>query len=877
MFTPAMEQWLNMEKTEALPMHSGCRAVWRYCMLLVLGILAACSSGEVESVDPEPGVSRDLAEQRSARISDVRYILDFDLSASAQEPITGTAIIEFHLADDDAPLVVDFRGPAVQVSQLRLNGEAVAYRQPQDHILIPAEALTPGEQRLSLAFQSSDGALNRQPDFLYALFVPDRASTAFPVFEQPDIKARFSLSLTVPADWEALSNGALLSRESVATQPGRELLRFAETERISSYLFAFAAGELQVETAQRGGREFRLFHRETDEEALARNRDALFDLHTEALDWLEDYTGIAHPYGKFDFFAIPAFQFGGMEHPGAIWYRAESLFLDPSATRAQELSRASLIAHETAHMWFGNLVTMRWFNDVWMKEVFANFMAAKIAGPAFPDLDLSLRFFQAHHPAAYAVDRSAGANPIRQPLANLQEAGSLYGAIIYQKAPVVMQQLEDLLGEELLREGLQEYLSKYRHGNASWPELIAILDGLSSLDLEQWSRVWINEPGRPRIEAHWTGDGIHLRQRDDWPGRDLLWPQTLTLAVQSQGQLREYPVSFQDSETFLPLAAGEVPDFILSGAEGVAYGRFVLDAGSRQVLLQGVHDLAEPLHRAVTWQSLWEEVLDHELAPADFVDAAIAGIDREDDELVAQQLLGLLQSAWWRHLDQEQRLLRTAVLEARLWEALERAEEAGRKGTYFRALISMSLSSDGVDRLYDIWRNERPPEGLPLEEQQYINLAEALALRGIPEADAILATQEDRISNTDRLARYRFVRPAFAADAAARETLFQDFLALENRRREAWVLDAVSAIHHPLRAGDTRHLLRPGLELVPEIQQTGDIFFPLRWLNALLNGHSSPEAAAIVRQYLDEQEGLPLHLRQKVLQAADELFRASAQ
>ncbi len=854
--------------------HRGIGRPWY--LLLMFGMLFSCGNEEVEIMDPEPGVSRALAEQRAARISNLAYGLSFDLPASPGEPVTGQVTLDFRLADADEPLVLDFRGPPESVSGLRLDGETVSYRQPPGHIVIPSDALVPGDHQLSMDFHSADAALNRQDDFLYALFVPDRAATAFPLFDQPDLKARFTLQLNVPETWQALSNGALLSREAVTTESGRELLHFAETERISSYLFAFAAGELQVETAQRGGREFRLFHRETDEETLLRNRDALFDLHAEALDWLEDYTGIAHPYGKFDFFAIPAFQFGGMEHPGAIWYRAESLFLDPSATRAQELGRASLIAHETAHMWFGNLVTMRWFNDVWMKEVFANFMAAKIAGPAFPDLDLSLRFFQAHHPSAYAVDRTAGANPIRQPLANLQDAGSLYGAIIYQKAPVVMQQLENLLGEELLRDGLQEYLNRYQHGNASWPELIEILDGLSTLDLEQWSWVWINEPGRPRIEADWTGDGIRLRQRDDWPARDLLWPQTLTVAVQRHGQLQEYPVSLQESETFLPLAAGEAPDFILPGADGVAYGRFVLDAGSRQQLLQGVHELSQPLHRAVTWQALWEEMLDHELAPTDFVDAAIAGIEREHDQLVAQQVLGLLQAAWWRHLDQEQRLLRTDVLEERLWQALERGEEAGRKGTYFRALMSMSLSPDGVDRLYDIWRNERPPEGLPLEEQQYINLAEALALRGISQADAILATQEDRIRNNDRLARFRFVRPAFAADAAAREALFLDFMALENRRREAWVLDAVAAIHHPLRAGDTRHLLRPGLELVPEIQQTGDIFFPLRWLNALLNGHSSPEAAAIVRQYLEEREELPLHLRQKVLQAADELFRASA-
>jgi aminopeptidase N len=133
------------------------------------------------------------------------------------------------------------------------------------------------------------------------------------------------------------------------------------------------------------------------------------------LDFLEDYTGIPFSLEKFDFVLIPSFQYNGMEHPGSVLYRASSVLLDESATQAQLLRRASLIAHETAHMWFGDLVTMRWFNDVWMKEVFANFMAAKIINPSFPELNHDLRFLMAHYPGAYAVDRSAGANPIRQP------------------------------------------------------------------------------------------------------------------------------------------------------------------------------------------------------------------------------------------------------------------------------------------------------------------------------------------------------------------------------------------------------------------------------------------------------------------------------
>ena len=150
-----------------------------------------------------------------------------------------------------------------------------------------------------------------------------------------------------------------------------------------------------------------------------------------------------------------------MEHPGAIFYNASSLFLNETATQEQELARASTIAHETAHMWFGDLVTMKWFDDVWLKEVFANFMAAKIVSPSFPNIDYDLRFVLAHYPSAYRIDRTKAPNPIRQALDNLNEAGSLYGPIIYDKAPIVMRQLEDIVGADGLRDGLREYLSQY--------------------------------------------------------------------------------------------------------------------------------------------------------------------------------------------------------------------------------------------------------------------------------------------------------------------------------------------------------------------------------------------------------------------------------
>ncbi len=867
------------------------RDIRRACAAALLLVAAGCGP---RSVDPEPDVSHELALSRAQSIGDLRYDVRLELPASRDSAVTGIVVASFDWKGGGQDLVLDFRAPAQNVLDVSLDGERVEHRVVPDHIVIPGARVADGPRRVRVGFRSTDAALNRNDEFLYALFVPDRASTAFPVFEQPDLKARFTVTLGVPAEWDALSNGALVSRDS--SGGARHALAFRESEPISTYLLTFAAGKLQRLEAERAGRRYTMFHRESDAAKVARNAKAIFDHHAASVAWLEAYTGIAYPFPKFDFFAVPAFQFGGMEHPGAVWYRADALLLDEAPSRTQELGRASLIAHETAHMWFGDLVTMRWFDDVWMKEVFANFMAAKIVTPAFPDVDHDLRFFQAHHATAYGVDRTPGANAIRQDLANLREAGSLYGAIIYQKAPVVMKQLETLVGDTTFRDGLRRYLDAHRFGNATWTDLVAVLDDLTSEDVRAWSRAWVESPGRPTIETSWDGDRLVLRQRDGWSAlskrfstptaangpvfaeRDLRWTQQVTVLLAWQGRtvLVRGPLRGDSVVVPVPGALAGAPDLILPGVDGQSYGRFPLSASSRAVLLARAGALARPLQRAVAWQGLQEEMLDGTVAPRELLDAALGSIATERDELVASQLMGLVRGTYWRWLDDSTRLAVAPQVERVLWTALERAPTPGRKGSILGTIIGVTLTEAGVARLERIWRKSEVPRGFPVSESQFIAIAEGLAIRGVPGAEAILDEQEARITNADRKARQRFMRAALSADAAMRDSLFRTFAKVENRRRESWVLDAMSAMNHPLRAAAAVGNIDAALALTPEIQATGDIFFPLNWLGATLGGHRSAEAAAIVAEFLQRHQELSPRLRGKMLQASDELLRAAS-
>jgi len=847
----------------------------------VLAVLVGMSAGcrEPGPGDIVPGVSWTLASERARVLSDVRYEMRLSLPDSLGQRIAGRATIRLRLNDVGRPLVLDFEQPRESVIAVQVTGGDVAYEFLNGHIVLPASALEIGENVIEIEFLVGDASLNRNREFLYSLFVPDRARFAFPCFDQPDLKARYRLTLDVPATWQAVANGAVLSHE---TTGDRAVFRFAESEPISTYLFAFAAGEFRVLEAERGGRAMRMYHRETDSASVARNTAAIFDLHAGALDWLEAYTRIDYPFGKFDFVLIPSFQYGGMEHPGTIFYRASRLLLDESPTQNEELGRASPIAHETSHMWFGDLVTMEWFNDVWTKEVFANFMAAKIVNPAFPDIDHELRFLLTHYPAAYEVDRTAGANPIRQELDNLNEAGTLYGAIIYQKAPIVMRQLEELTGEEKLREGLREYLRAFQFGNATWPDLIEILDGLTEEDLASWSRVWVDEPGRPTVttqlslDERGTVSSLTLEQSDPL-GADRIWSQRLDVWLGYPDTQRTFPVHLKDLRLEVADAAGSTaPSFMLPDGRGVGYGLFALDPASLDYLLQHTPALPTALTRGVAWLSLWDAMLEARVPPARIAGLATQALTSETDELLIQRILAYLWSTYWRFLPEAERLRRAPELESLLWRLMEEARTPSLKASYFNAYRSIALTGGAVQQLERVWRKELEIEGLPLSERDYTRLALDLALREVAGWEEILDGQERRIDNPDRRERFGFVRPALSADAAARDHFFESLKQPENREHEPWVLEALGYLHHPLRAAQSEKYILPSLELVEEIQATGDIFFPKNWLDATLDGHSSESAAAIVRDFLDQHPRYPPRLRGKILQSADGLFRAAA-
>ncbi len=800
------------------------------------------------------GVSEELARYRKSVISEVRYSLRFETERDTLRRVV--ARIEFDLKQKDQPLQLDFLGTVAKVERVYRGGAVppdsliegfrpIPFRIEAEHIIIDTAFLSIGHNEVEIYCQPAPLALNQRGDFYYSLLVPDRARLLFPCFDQPDLKARYSVEAKQSSGRQVLTNGAFQKSMSENAEMTTE---FHEWKPFSTYLFSLVSGNFYRQEKKVNGKYANFYYRETDTAKLAASLDSVFILHERALRFMEQYTGIRYPFTKLDFAAIPDFQYGGMEHVGAIDYKASSLFLDRSATKEQRQSRASLIAHEVAHMWFGDLVTMKWFNDVWMKEVFANFMADKLTlNPA--DRDAYLLKFMGHLPRAYSVDRTAGAHPIRQ-------------------------QLELLMGERAFRDGLREYLKTFAYGNADWDDLISILDKRTPEDLSRWNEAWVNGAGRPVIRyvldtAKGKIRSLRIRQAGEQAGTPIL-PQQFHVALVYSDRAEEVPVKMRGAEVDLKTLAGKrAPRFLLFNTKGEGYGLFPAD--ERTVI--GM--LPSARLRAAAYINLYEQMLAAGLPfPSDLVLQFNAALVLEKESLNQSMLANYIGEIYWKFLSDGTREGIAATWEERLWETMLAEKDAGKKKIYFRLYQNLAFTNSGLDRLYAAWRSSAPPKGLVLSDDEYTSMALQLSVKGHRDT-SILTSQLARLTNADRRARLRFLMPALSGDVAVRDSFFASLRDPIVRKNESWVADALGYLHHPLRAGVSIKYLEESLALLEEIQRTGDIFFPSAWLNSILGGHNSKEAAAIVRRFLEADPAYPLPLKRKILQAADGLFRAA--
>lgn len=831
--------------------------VLKYIAIAATLLLSSCQTHEKSNKLYEEGISTELAQLRKQEIKDLKYDLHFFIPERKQEAVKGKANIRFTIQRPQE-IILDFRESEDKIKEVSVNGKPTDYIFRNEHLILSQSSIKKGVNKVHIRFIAGNQSLNRNEEFLYTLLVPDRARTVFPCFEQPNLKAEFTLQLEVPAEWEAVSNTSI---QTEAIKNGRKHITFCPTEPLSTYLFSFVTGKLKKAVYADGERMLTAYHRETDPKKVAQ-LDIIFQQVAASLHWLEDYTNTPYPFAKYSFIILPGFQYGGMEHTGATLYNDTQMFLSEFPTPDEELARAKLIAHETAHMWFGDYVTMDWFNDVWTKEVFANYFAACITEPLFPNVNHSLNWMKTYTSASLAEDRTTGSNSIRQPLDNLRNAGLIYGNIIYNKAPVMMQKLVEIMGEEAFQKGIREYLKTYAYGNATWDDLIAILDAKSEEDLANFSDVWVNQKGMPHISFTNRCGQLEIRQRDPL-NRGLLWPQSFQITFQGVEESTSMEVNLTNETYAITVPLGT--QAILPNTDGRGYGLFIPDEESKEWMLTHWQETSDDTARQSLLMLLFENYQHRLISDKEWMEALMNGLKNEKNALIASTLCGYLGEPLQKSGNE--------TWEEKIWEWSEKHPLTSCRLQLIRCLISNARAPKSIERLYQLWEKQSHPM---LNERDYMTLSYELSLHRPEKYESIRNTQRERITNPDRRRQFDFIVQAVTPDTLQMDAFFQSLMKAENRRIEPWAASALAYLNHPLRQAYSVKYIRPGLEVLQEVQRTGDIFFPKNWASALLRNHKSKEAYRDVQAFFEAHPGYSPLLKNKILQAAWPLYREVA-
>ncbi|HEY0078858.1 MAG TPA: M1 family aminopeptidase [Pyrinomonadaceae bacterium] len=912
--------------------------VFLFAVLLTLmcGVIGGASGREGGDVEgggetlPEPGVARDLARRRAAHYKDVRYALRLKLTPGA-EVLEGSEEIRVKLDEAADDLVLDWRVALKDGRQqarawdIEVNGRAgvdAQVRQANEHIVVPRSLLRRGENVLRLKFESpisSTGAaaVTRYRDredgaeYLYSLFVPSDASTAFPCFDQPDLKARFKLTVEAPRSWKVVSNTqgepTVLPANPSGSQASAQwqTVEFPETQPISTYVFAFAAGDFaEFKDDASVKPRTSLFVRKSQAQRARKELPEVFRLTREGLSFFARYFDREFPFPKYDLVIIPEFPFRGMEHAGATFLREESILFPTDPTAGDLWTRADIMFHEEAHQWFGDLVTMRWFDDLWLKEGFATFMASKAIEALMPEYNAWKVFYQRTKPLAYDTDATKGTTPIWQEIPNLSAAKSAYGNIVYRKAPSMLRQAEFYLGAEKFQRAVRLFLKEHAFSNAEWADLVRAFERTSGQKLDAWADAWVKRRGMPDVRVDWSANASGRVEsftlgQSDVLGEGGAWPMRLKILLAYADKDKRGAGNSQrgatarattetltvrldaTAETRVSEAVGKRrPDFVFANFEDYGYGRFLLDDESRRYALTHFDSIEDDFLRALLWGSLWDSVRAAELAPLQYVEHAIRHLARERDEVTAQAVLSRLDTAVNRYLSDKQRQTIAPRLEAFLSDRMMRAETVGLRITYFRAYRQMATTPEAFYNLGELLFGRQQIPGMALRPRDFYDILTVLlslstdphapfsvSFKITPEIDGFKITPE-----TDDARRYAYAAQAARATPENKRKYFDAYLHDPNLA-ESWIEASMIPFNMPRHSGLTLPYLEPALRELPNLKRTRKIFFVNSWLAAFIGGQCSPEARSVVRDFLSRSTALDGDLRLKVLEAADGLER----
>ena len=946
-----------------------------FLRLLIFTFVLTAMNVFAQAPTIETGVSQTLAKWRAANYSDVRYKLNLTLEKMSPT-LKGTIEIRVKLSEPPASaggsnsqaIILDWRKirgkeELSTVSNVSVNNKPVilAANPPDDaggsdnaakfeeinEHLVFKDGVIKGENVVKLDFTSpiltSGGAITRYVDkedgaeYVYSLFVPSDASTAFPVFDQPDLKARFQLGIRPPRNWKVVSNLSV-SVISRMCPMDSGFYDFEETKPISTYVFAFAAGEF-AEFTETGGppgliksdknnifivprprpndgfllRQFddsvnsHIYVRKSQAEKFKQHAAETFRLNREAVKYLESYFDYKFPFPKYDLVLIPEFPFGGMEHAGATFLREDRVIFPTEPTKNDFVTRANLIFHEAAHQWFGDTVTMRWFDDLWLKEGFAEFMAYKTLEKVMPEYNSWKIFYERNKQAAYLTDSTKGTTPIYQEIPNLSAAKSAYGNIVYRKAPSFLKQAEFYLGADKFQTAVRAFLKKHQFANAEWTDLVKEFETASEKDLKDWANVWVKEKGifTTRFVTPTSSDGNTFNIIPTFVHSFSVYVAPVTkfkvLVLLESGQkiIREISLGDKYKRSYITgFMRKDTLDYKLDTAyvfpnyQDYGYGIFLLDEKSRDYVQKNIQNEKDDFLRTMMWGSLWDSVREAELAPKDYLELVIKNIDVETDESTIQTLLGRVATAMSYYLSDAQRIEVAPRLEMALARKIKNAATPGQKITFYRAYLNIASTQDAAQFLKVILRNSSGvgkkylngkevvilpvtplfDSMLPLQTKDKFDIVTRLLILGDKDALNLLAELE-KTETSDEAKRYGYAARSGIGTAENKAKFWNDFVG-NKEISENWIEAAFVSFNSARHAELTLPYLEKALAELPNLKRSRKIFFVNGWLAAFTGGQRSEQALAVVNKFLTDNPNLDKDLRLKILENSDNLERA---
>ncbi|MDY0982621.1 aminopeptidase N [Microbacterium sp. CFBP9023] len=814
-------------------------------------------------------LSREETAARSAAVSVRSIRVELDLTGAPERARSGfstTTTLDFTATADST--WVDFIGESVE--RVVVNGvdRDVVY----DGSRIELSGLgTENVVRVEAvaSYSRSGEGLHRFHDpvddrtYLYTQYEPADARRVMACFEQPDIKAPYTFVIDAPAGWQVLSNQAAVS---VDAGVGVQRVEFAPTLPISSYITSIAAGPYaRVDGEwQRDDQRIALglFARQSLAQYL--ESDEILEITRQGLDFFTDAFAYPYPWGKYDQIFVPEYNLGAMENPGLVTF-TESYLSRGAATDAQRAARANTILHEMAHMWFGDLVTMKWWDDLWLKESFADYMGSHASAVATRFHDAWVKFAANRKAWAYQQDQLPTTHPIVADIPDLEAAKLNFDGITYAKGAAVLKQLVAFVGDEAFFEGARRYFAANAFGNTTLDDFLVQLSAVSGRDMTDWSRAWLQTTGVSTLWVERDADGgAAVMQSDPRPHR-----LRIGLYDRVDGRVvrrDQIALDIDDERTPVVIPAA---DLVLLNDDDLTYAKVRLDDASLATVRESLSSLDDPLARAVIWSSLWNATRDGELAVARYAEIVRAHAPRESNIGLLAGILANTLFAIRNYASDDARQRESTAWVETAWTALQ-ASDAGSDAqlSWARALTSASAFDDvRADDIRAILHGDAP-DGLTIDPDLRWQLLTALVTTGHADADAVAAELESDDTGSGRTAARRALasRPEPDVRAAAWDAAWNDG-SLSN--------DHLDAVIGGFRAGGRRDLIeRFDAEYFGRIGDawaTRSIELAQRLVVGLFPASPTLDA---VDAWLADNDTAPAALRRIVIEQRDHLARA---